>query len=65
MNGLDPKVNTIINLHLIIKYILKVFEVIHLLSAFVDLVSTCSPTLSKNLDHELDQIMVLIGKKCL
>ena len=42
--------------------IYQVFEVLHLISAIVDLVSACNPTLSKNLDSELDQIILLLGR---
>ena len=38
-----------------------VFEVIHLVSAFVDLISARNKTLSKYLDDELDQIVQILG----
>ncbi len=38
-----------------------VFEVIHLISAFVDLISTRNSTFSKYLDNELDQIVQILG----
>lgn len=38
------------------------YEVIHLTSTFVDLILSNNPTLSKNLNNELDLIVTLIGK---